>query len=89
MLRKASRSLSTCQTPECSIGTLRKISRHLWTPAWLNRELTRDLQGNKAAHGKGKKAEAAKEEFRNIVQQSRDDVKEAKAPLGKRHLQGM
>ncbi|KFQ79023.1 hypothetical protein N337_02880, partial [Phoenicopterus ruber ruber] len=67
------------QAPQRCIPTKRKSGKSARRPAWMNEELLDKLQHKKEAYRGGKQGQVAWEEYREIVQAARDQVRKAKA----------
>ncbi|KFQ76045.1 hypothetical protein N337_12204, partial [Phoenicopterus ruber ruber] len=67
------------QAQERCIPTKRKPSKNTRRPAWMNKELLDKLQHKKEAYRGWKQGQAAWEEYREIVQAAREQVRKAKA----------
>ncbi|KFV09134.1 hypothetical protein N340_03481, partial [Tauraco erythrolophus] len=67
------------QAQERCIPTKRKSGWNTRRPAWMNKELLDQLGHKKAAYRGWKQGQVAWEEYRAIVQATRDQVRKAKA----------
>ncbi|KFV07990.1 hypothetical protein N340_00490, partial [Tauraco erythrolophus] len=67
------------QAQERCIPTKRKSGRNTRRPAWMNKELLDQLGHKKKAYREWEQGQAAWEEYREIVQTTRDQVRKAKA----------
>ncbi|KAK4814166.1 hypothetical protein QYF61_009984 [Mycteria americana] len=67
------------QVQERCIPTKRKSRKNARRPAWMNKELLNKLEHNKEAYRGWKQGQVAWEEYREIVQAARDQVRKAKA----------
>ncbi|KFV20393.1 hypothetical protein N340_12155, partial [Tauraco erythrolophus] len=67
------------QAQERCIPTKRKSGRNTRRPAWMNKELLDQLGHKKKAYSGWEKGQVAWEEYRAIVQATRDQVRKAKA----------
>ncbi|KFV08099.1 hypothetical protein N340_03987, partial [Tauraco erythrolophus] len=79
------------QAQERCIPTKRKSGRNTRTPAWMNKELMDQLGHKKKAYRGWKQGQVAWEEYRAIVQATRDQVRKAKALIEfnlARHIKG-
>ncbi|KGL96755.1 hypothetical protein N301_11125, partial [Charadrius vociferus] len=69
------------QAQERCIPTKKKAGRKAKRPAWMNKELLDMIKGKKEAYREWKQGRVAWEEYREIVQAARDQVRQAKAQL--------
>ncbi|KFV13114.1 hypothetical protein N340_13029, partial [Tauraco erythrolophus] len=67
------------QAQKLCIPTKRKSGRNTRRPAWMNKELLDQLEHKKKAYRGWKQGQVAWEEYRAIVQATRDQVRKAKA----------
>ncbi|KFV11020.1 hypothetical protein N340_01493, partial [Tauraco erythrolophus] len=67
------------QAQERCIPTKRKSGRNTRRPAWMNKELLDQLEPKKKAYRGWKQGQVGWEEYRAIVQATRDEVRKAKA----------
>ena len=67
------------QAQERCIPTKRKSGKNARRPAWMNKELLDKLKHKKEAYRGWKQGQVAWEEYREIVQAARDQVRKAKA----------
>ncbi|KFV04577.1 hypothetical protein N340_07601, partial [Tauraco erythrolophus] len=67
------------QAQEWCIPTKRKSGRNTRRPAWMNKELLDQLRHKKKAYRGWKQGQVAWEQYRAIVQATRDQVRKAKA----------
>ncbi|KFV01564.1 hypothetical protein N340_02894, partial [Tauraco erythrolophus] len=67
------------QAQERCIPTKRKSGRNTRRPAWMNKELLDQLGHKKKAYRGWKQGQVAREEYKEMVQATRDQVRKAKA----------
>ncbi|KFV15062.1 hypothetical protein N340_07525, partial [Tauraco erythrolophus] len=67
------------QAQEQCVPTKRKSGRNTRRPAWMNKELLDQLRHKKKAYRGWKQGQVAWEEYKKIVQATRDQVRKAKA----------
>ncbi|KGL94878.1 hypothetical protein N301_02103, partial [Charadrius vociferus] len=67
------------QAQEQCIPTKRKSGKNARRPAWMNKELLDNLKQKKEAYKGWKQGQVVWEEYREIVQATRDQVRKAKA----------
>ncbi|KFP35230.1 hypothetical protein N324_05800, partial [Chlamydotis macqueenii] len=75
------------QAQEQCIPVKRKSGKKARRPAWMNKELLDQLKTKKKGYNEGKQGHGAWEDYREIDQTARDQVRQAKA-LTKLHLAG-
>ncbi|KFV12791.1 hypothetical protein N339_03014, partial [Pterocles gutturalis] len=73
------------QAQERCIPTKRKAGKNARRPAWVNKELLSEIKQKKEAYRGWKQGQVAWEEYREIVQTARSQVRKAKA-LGELNL---
>ncbi|KAG6924381.1 hypothetical protein G0U57_017597, partial [Chelydra serpentina] len=66
---------------EQTIPMCRKKSKYGRQPAWLNSEILADLKHKKAAYKKWKIGQMTREEYKNIAQACRSEIRKAKSHL--------
>ncbi|CAM2100783.1 unnamed protein product [Caretta caretta] len=64
-----------------TIPMCRKISKYGRQPAWLNSEILADLKDKKEAYKKWKIGQMTREEYKNIAQACRSEIRKAKLHL--------
>jgi len=67
------------QARDRSVPTKRRSGKNVRRPAWMNKELLDKLRHKKEAYREWKQEQVAWEEYRDIVQAARDQVRKDKA----------
>ena len=70
---------SLLQGEECCVLTRRKCSRRARRHPWMDKELLQKIRGKKEAYKRWKQGQEAWGEYRDVVQEARDQIRKAKA----------